>query len=67
KAFADALGARRLPLTLLVEAAGLIQHRHSGYPAETRMRDRWLERLGWQMESLLSLARREAARPARRR
>ncbi len=56
------LAAGELPLTLVVEPAGFIQYRHTGYPAELEARQRWLERLRWQVGSLVSL---RAEAPAR--
>jgi hypothetical protein len=52
---ARSLGAETLPVTLVVEPAGFIQYRHTGYPAELETRQRWLERLRWQVGSLVSL------------
>jgi hypothetical protein len=54
-ALARALGVEALPVTLLVEPAGFIQYRNTGYPAELEARQRWLERLRWQIGSLVSL------------
>lgn len=65
QALARGLGATVLPLTLVVEPAGFIQYRHLGYPVETAAREAWLERLGWQVESLAGLA--EAGRAGARR
>ena len=52
---ARALDAERLPVTLVIEPAGFIQYRHTGYPDETTARERWLQRLRWQVESLAGL------------
>jgi hypothetical protein len=53
--FARALGAQRLPVTLVIEPEGFVQYRHGGYPADAAGKERWLERLGWQVESLAGL------------
>jgi hypothetical protein len=52
---ARALGAETLPVTLVVEPAGFIQYRHTGYPADLAARRDWLERVRWQVQSLVSL------------
>jgi hypothetical protein len=54
-ALARALRADDLPVTLIIEPAGFIQYRHTGYPAEPEARQRWLEVLRWQIQSLVSL------------
>ncbi len=59
---ARALAAETLPVTLVVEPAGFIQYRHTGYPADLAARRDWLERLRWQVQSLVSL---RAEAPAR--
>jgi hypothetical protein len=59
---ARALEAGSLPVTLIVEPAGFIQYRHTGYPADLAARRDWLERLRWQVQSLVSL---RAEAPAR--
>jgi hypothetical protein len=64
RALALALDADRLPVTLVVEPAGFIQYQHVGYPDETVARERWMERLRWQIASLSSL--RGTGTPSRR-
>jgi hypothetical protein len=63
--FARALGAQRLPVTLVIEPEGFVQYRHGGYPADAAGKERWMERLGWQVESLAGLRLRtgSGARP----
>jgi hypothetical protein len=55
RALANALHADRLPLVLVVEPAGFVQYRREGYPSDSAGRHRELERLRWQVESLVSL------------